>query len=75
MVVFNYGRMPPEEPRYGRLILRRTTALRPDSSIYSIEDLVEDIYSVLNIPEGFRGEQGHEMLEEMSWELFTERNT
>ncbi len=74
MVVFNYTKPPPEEPLYGRLILRRITFLRPDSTIFSEEDLVEDIFSFFNVPEEFREEQGHETLEEKLWELHTERN-
>ena len=65
---------PPEDPPYERLILRRITYFRPDSPIYSQEDLVEDIFSCCNVPEKFREEQGHETLEEELWDLYTERS-
>ena len=74
MVVFNYAKLPPEEPRYGRFILRWITVLRPDSSIYSIEDPVENIFSCFNVPENFREEDGQETLEEILRELHTERS-
>ena len=74
MVVFNYAKPPPEGPLYGRLILRRITFLRPDSTIFSEENLVEDIFPCFNVPENIREGQGHETLEEMLWELHSERN-
>ncbi len=73
MVVFNYAKPLPEDPPYGRFILRRITFPRPDSPIFTQEDLVDDIYPCFNVPENVREEPGHEMLEEMLWELSTER--
>ena len=73
MVMWNHGEFPPEDPVYERFILRRITFPRPDSPIYTVDDLVEDIYPCFNVPENFKEESGHEMLEEMLWELCTER--
>ena len=74
MVVFNIGIPPPEDPLYKRLILRKITFPRPDSPIFLQEDLVENIFQFFNVPEQFKEEEGHEMLEEILWDLCTERS-
>ena len=74
MVVCNIGKPPSEDPLYERFILRKKTFIRPDSPIFLEENLVENIFQCFNVPEQFKEEEGHEMLEEILWDLCTERS-
>ena len=74
MGIWTPGESEPEDPPYERLILRRVTYPRPDSPIYIVEDLVEDVFPLLNVPENFREKPEYEILEKMVWDLCTDIN-
>jgi hypothetical protein len=74
MVVFNYGKPLPEDLPYRMFPLRKITFPQPDSLIYTVDDLVEDIYACFDVPDNFRDESGHEIVKEMLWDLYTERS-